>query len=163
MPADKTIGEQQEGRRPRRRPQTAQRPRPQVKREGASTDRALAAASKGRSTPARRREDEVEEKPQQSGSLVTRTTQGLSEYFQGVRSELQKVTWPTRDDIRRLTIIVIVALILSAIALGLISAAFTEMFRVGFETPVILLGFMLIVGVIGVVYYWMQNRRSSTY
>lgn len=163
MPADKTIGEQQEGRRPRRRPQTVQRPRQQGKREQAAEERALTSASRGRSTPARRREEEIEEKPQQSGSLIARTTQGLSEYFQGVRSELQKVTWPTRDDVRRLGIIVIVALIISAIALGLISAAFTEMFRVGFENPVILLGFMLIVGVIGVVYYWMQNRRSSTY
>src|SRR5690606_13402369 len=120
-----------------------------LKREQATEERALASANKGRATPARRREEEVEEKPQQSGSLITRTTQGLSEYFQGVRSELQKVTWPTRDDVRRLGIIVLATLIVAAIALGLISAAFTEMFRVGFESPVILLGFMLIVGGIG--------------
>lgn len=43
---------------------------------------------------------------------------GLSQYFSDVKSELGKVTWPTRKDIVRYTIIVIVCTFLFAALLG---------------------------------------------
>ncbi len=60
---------------------------------------------KGRATPSRRRQDEAEE---DSGNVATRTVGGLREYFEGVRSELGKVILATREEARRLTIIVLV-------------------------------------------------------
>jgi len=80
---------------------------------------------KGRATPSRRRQDEAEE---DSGNVATRTVGGLREYFEGVRSELGKVIWPTREEARRLTIIVLVTLIAASIVLGAISLLFTELF-----------------------------------
>jgi preprotein translocase subunit SecE len=43
--------------------------------------------------------------------------------------ELRKVTWPTRDETMRLTAIVLVVLIVSALFLGAIDLLLTEIFR----------------------------------
>ena len=83
MPADKTIGEQEEGRRRRRRAAAVAEPEPQERD---------VAAGKGRPTPSRRRQEEVED---DSGNFATRTVGGLREYFEGVRSVLKKVAWPS--------------------------------------------------------------------
>jgi preprotein translocase subunit SecE len=149
MPADKTIGEEEAGRRRRVRATTVAEPEAQ--------DRAIT-VGKGRPTPSRRRQEEAEE---DSGNVATRTVGGLREYFEGVRSELQKVAWPTREETRRLTIIVLITLVAAAIVLGAVSLFFTELFRIGFNQPAILLGFM-VVAVAGGVIFWRVNRGRST-
>lgn len=101
-------------------------------------------ASKGRATPSRRQREEEEATPQ--GNLVTRTVRNLREYFEGVRSEIEKVVWPTREETRRLATIVLIVLIISAIVLGLISGLFTEVFRIGLTNPVVLIVFMVAGG-----------------
>lgn len=160
MPVDKTMGEQQESRRRRRRSETAvvaSEAEAELQDDVAEA-RSLTEA-KGRATPSRRRQEEPEEK----GNLVTRVGRGLSEYFQGVRSELGKVAWPTREETRRLTQIVLVTLIISALILGAISLLFTELFRIGLATPAILLAAIFIPVAIGLVYARMSSRRSTTY
>ena len=106
-------------------------------------------ASKGRPHAGRRRQEEEED---DSGNVATRTVGGIREYFEGVRSELQKVAWPTREETRRLTIIVLITLILAALILGAISLSFTELFRIGLSQPLILLGFMFIAVGAGVAF-----------
>jgi preprotein translocase subunit SecE len=150
MPADKTIGEQQEGRRRRVRATVA---------EPEAQDRALT-VGKGRPTPSRRRQEEAEE---DSGNIATRTVGGLREYVEGVRSELQKVAWPTREETRRLTIIVLLTLLASAIILGTISLFFTELFRIGFNQPAVLLGFMVVAVAAGVIFWRVNRGRSTSY
>lgn len=115
-------------------------------------------AAKGRPTLSRR---ELEEADEPKGNFIQRTVRGLGEYFEGVRSELQKVAWPTREDLRRLTIIVVIALIISSIILGSISFGFTELFKVGLDNPLLLLGFMAVAIALGVVWSRRQDRRSS--
>lgn len=44
--------------------------------------------------------------------------EGLVEYFRGVWDELRKVQWPTRDELSRMTGIVIATVILFAIIIG---------------------------------------------
>ncbi len=107
-------------------------------------DRSLT-AGKGRATPSRR---QMEEADTDRGNFFTRTIRTLAEYFEGVRSEIAKVAWPTPGETRRLTIIVIVTLIICAIVLGAISAAFTQLFNTGLDSPVILLAVMA-VGIVG--------------
>ena len=150
MPADKTIGEQETGRRRRVRATVA---------EPEAQDRAIT-VGKGRPTPSRRRQEEAEE---ESGNIAVRTVGGLREYIEGVRSELQKVAWPTREETRRLTIIVLLTLLASAIILGAISLFFTELFRIGFNQPAILLGFMVVAVAVGVVFWRVNRGRSTSY
>lgn len=115
-------------------------------------------AGKGYATPSRRRQVEAEE---EEGNLATRTVGGLREYFEGVRSELGKVIWPTREETRRLTIIVLIALIISSLVLGAISLLFTELFKVGLNSPIILLAVMLIAVAAGVFFMRYSSRRST--
>jgi preprotein translocase subunit SecE len=121
-----------------------------------SDSRALTAA-KGRITPGRR----TQEAEGEGGNFFTRLVRGLVGYFEGVRGELRKVTWPTREEARRLTIIVVVALIISSLILGGIGLLFTELFRIGLNTPLVLLAFMVVAVGGGFLFYQFRIRRSS--
>ena len=118
------------------------------------TERGVA---KGRPTPSMRRRHEEEDE----GNILERTGGGLSEYIQGVRSELDKVAWPSRDETQRLTIIVLATLIASALILGIISAAFTELFRIGLNAPIILFAVIAVAVVAGFVVFRMNSRRAN--
>jgi preprotein translocase subunit SecE len=118
-------------------------------------------AGKGRPTPSRRQMEEQEEEVQ--GNFIQRTVANLREYFVGVRSELQKVTWPTREDTRRLSIIVVIVLIIASIVLGLISYAFTRIFEVGLTTPIVLILIMAAGVGLGLLIARMVRVRSNTY
>lgn len=118
-------------------------------------------AGKGRPTPSRRQMEEEAEAVQ--GNFIQRTVANLREYFAGVRTELAKVTWPTREDTRRLSIIVIIVLIIASIALGIISFLFTQIFQVGLNNPIILLLIMLAGAGLGLVIARMVRVRSTTY
>ncbi len=159
MPADKTVGDEQKAGRLRRPMLTRNRPEEVEEQEDdeAVEDRGVT-VGKGRATPSRRRQDEAEE---DSGNVATRTVGGLREYFEGVRSELGKVIWPTREEARRLTIIVLVTLIAASIVLGAISLLFTELFRIGLSSPIILLAVMLVAIVGGLAFMRFSSRRSS--
>ncbi len=159
MSADKTVGEQKEG-QPRRSLFAPQ------KKTDPKTTRSVTSTGKARvlNTPTRKPVKDNEEEPKQvqpEGSIVTRTTTGLRDYFEGVRSELRKVTWPDREDTRRLTIIVLVALVATAILLGTIVLIFTQLFAAGLDNPVILIVFMLVAAAVGVAINRMQNRPSG--
>src|SRR5258705_12424589 len=64
-------------------------------------------APKGRATPGRRTQ-EIEEVKAETGIVhsITSPFRSISEYWEGVRSEMQKVIWPTRDETQRLATIV---------------------------------------------------------
>ncbi len=144
MSADKTIDERPtpRGRRAALRATNKQN----------STTDTRAVTARGRSNAPLKSEDD--EAPPERRGLVA----GLRDYFEGVRTELRKVAWPTREDIRRLSTIVIVVLILASLALGAISTAFTELFRLGLSNPLILVVVMIVAVGVGVLI----NRRSSS-
>lgn len=149
MSAEK-LGEEKAGRRrrlPLVRTKTEETPQPTPQR-GLST--------KGRATPSRRRDEDEDE-----GNVLTRTGGGLSEYLEGVRSELRKVAWPSREEWTRLTIIVLATLIASSLILGIISAVFTELFRIGLSQPVILFAVIAAAVVGGFIFFRIQSRRAS--
>jgi len=113
---------------------------------------------KGRATPSRRTADEEDKKVE--GNFLTRLVVGIREYFQGVGSEVRKVSWPSREDTQRLSIIVTGTLIVTSIALGLISFGFTELFRFGLNSPIILIAFM-VISVGGGIFISRRNERNS--
>jgi preprotein translocase subunit SecE len=112
-------------------------------------------AGKGRATPGRRNTQEVV----QTGNAITRPIRNLREYLEGVNAEVRKVAWPTREETRRLTTIVILATIAASIILGIISALFTELFRLGLSTPIIFLVVFVVVAAAGFVIY---RRTANT-
>jgi len=160
MPADKLGEEEQTG---RRRRSLLARNRPEADEPEQDDDEELdedrsVTVGKGRATPSRRR---LEEEEENKGNFVTRAAGSVREYFEGVRSELSKVVWPTREETQRLTIIVLVTLIASSAVLGAISLIFTNLFVLGLNDPIILLGLLFVVVVGGLIFYRYQNRRSS--
>ncbi len=54
---------------------------------------------------------------------------GIFQFFGEVVSELKKVTWPTREETTRLTIVVIVISVVIGVALGIIDRVFTLLFE----------------------------------
>ncbi|MDK3158886.1 preprotein translocase subunit SecE [Anaerolineae bacterium CFX9] len=159
MPTEKATTEEKEGRRRVRAVKTVEASSGTPNAGDDEAQRGLTAA-KGRPTPSRRR---LEEEEEDEGNLLQRTSGGLAEYFRGVRTEVGKVTWPTREDARRLTIIVLITLIISSIILGTISLAFTELFRLGLDNPIILIVFMVVAVGAGLIYYRLHSRRAQTY
>lgn len=53
----------------------------------------------------------------------------LIRYFRETRAELRKVTWPTREQAIRLTLIVLAVTTFMAILLGAIDYVFAALFR----------------------------------
>ena len=97
---------------------------------------------KGRATPGRRIQETSD------GNFITRPLRKVIGYVDNVRGELQKVTWPTREETVDLTRIVLATVIASALALGAISLVFSELFRV--------------VAAAGAAAYYMRNGGGGS-
>jgi preprotein translocase subunit SecE len=116
-------------------------------------------APKGRATPGRRQlQQEAEE---ERGNAITRPLYRLSAYWRDVRSELSKVTWPTREETLQLTRIVLLTTITSALILGVITLFFTELFRLGLDQPLIFIGLFVIVVALVVMFLRRGDTRAT--
>lgn len=56
-----------------------------------------------------------------------KSSNALVRYFQDTREELRKVTWPSQEEITRLTLIVLGATVASALFLGLLDFIFQRL------------------------------------
>jgi preprotein translocase SecE subunit len=111
-------------------------------------------AGKGRATPGRR--NRVEEK--EEGNVVVRSAGGIREYFSDVRSELEKVAWPEREDVLRLMRVVLVVLVVFSLVMGAISYLFSQYIAFGLANPaafVVLLAIVLAVAV-----WWFRTHDA---
>ncbi len=70
-----------------------------------------------------------------STGLINRipVVRSIVAYFRGVASEMQKVTWPDRDETSRLTAVVLGVTIAFAVGLGLLDGFFSWWFRQAFH------------------------------
>ena len=61
-----------------------------------------------------------------SGAAATaaRSENAIVRYFKGTRAELRKVTWPTREETKTLTTIIVIVTVAMAIFLGLLDYLF---------------------------------------
>lgn len=119
-------------------------------------------APKGRATPGRRTQ-EVEEVKAESGIVGTVTSpfRSLAEYWEGVRSEMQKVIWPTREETQRLATIVLVVTIAASIILGVISLLFTALISAGLSSPTVVFGGLMVVALVGFGIYLRNSNRGT--
>ncbi len=76
-------------------------------------------------------------KPRGTGStgLINRipVVRGIVAYFRGVSAEMQKVTWPNREETTRLTGVVLGVTIAFALSLGALDAFYTWWFQQAFH------------------------------
>lgn len=117
-----------------------------------STETRGITAKKGYATPGRRNKAATEEA---ETSIIPRPLQRLRNYYQGVTDELQKVTWPTREESIRLTRIVLVVTILASLVLGAISTGFSFLFVRGIDNPIY---FVIFFAAVALVYYFGVRR-----
>lgn len=117
---------------------------------------------KGRPTPSRRTQEI--ETVSDEGNFITRTFGTLRGYVDGVNSERMKIVWPTREETRRLTQIVLLVTIVSAIVLGIITLIFSAILDAGLRSPGLIFGGMFVAAlVIFGVYLRRSNRRTSSF
>lgn len=119
--------------------------------EETAEEKALVTAAKGRATPGRRAQDEHD--PAQRGFFGR-----MIDYVAGVRSELDKVSWPTREQAVLLFRVVLVVTIAAAIVLGIVSFIFNELFAVGLANPII---FVITGAIVGVATFMIMRRRNT--
>jgi len=117
---------------------------------------------KGRATPGKRSRQEATE---ERGNFVVRFFRGIiRNYLRGVKEELEKVVWPTREELIRLARIVLIVTLFAAVVLGTMSFFFNELFIQGFSNNIVFLGFFIGVGVL---YFaagrLFKNRDTSPY
>lgn len=112
---------------------------------------------KGRATPGKRSKSGGGSTD--SGNFITRFFGGIADYFGGVRDEMTKVVWPTRDELTRLTYIVLLVTIASAAVLGILSFIYTWIFQLGINDnqPWV---FVVVFALVGAAFLYFQ--RSST-
>ncbi len=144
---------EKEGRRGRRRAE-AEEIVQETDPETAETETSRGLTPKKGYATAGRRSSALEE-PERRG-LITRTR----EYIAGVRSELQKVSWPTRQDVVRLTRLVLLVTVSAAILLGLITFGFNQLFVFGIDNPIVFLVFGVVVAALA-VFIWRNNRKRG--
>jgi len=81
-------------------------------------------------------------------NILVRAWRGLRDYLSTTRAELQKVTWPTRQETLRLSGIVLGVTIVFSLALGLLDLVYGELFRLGFNTPALFVVFAVVIVVV---------------
>lgn len=50
------------------------------------------------------------------------------DYLKAVREEVRRVTWPTWDDLRRSTVVIIIVVIIIGIIIGIMDFLFAQLF-----------------------------------
>ena len=115
---------------------------------------------KGRATPGRRsRRKAKTNKPEEQGNAITRPLYSVLDYFNNVRAEMNKVSWPSREDTRRLTILCINVTIASALFLGGLSVILTQYMEIGLSPGNAWLLILAIIAMVGGAFY--AIRRGS--
>lgn len=92
------------------------------------------------------------------GNIITRILRGIANYFTTTRAEIQKVTWPTRAESLRLSGIVLGVTVVSSIALGILDFFYGELFRIGFNAPVVFGVVALVLAVVVIGATWITRR-----
>jgi preprotein translocase subunit SecE len=122
--------------------------------EEVASSKAKNVTRKDRPTPSRREEGDKD------GNIISRSVRGIVTYFKETKSELQQVTWLSREDAMRLTRIVVIVLIISASFLGLVGFLFGLLTQaIATEGSTVWAGAITLVLVIVVSGAWLLRDR----
>jgi len=64
-----------------------------------------------------------------ASSNVKEKKPGAGKFIKGVRSEIKKVTWPSRKDVWQYTLVVLAMCFISAAVIGLLDLIFKNLFK----------------------------------
>ncbi|MGB7338357.1 MAG: preprotein translocase subunit SecE [Phototrophicaceae bacterium] len=87
--------------------------------------------------------------------------EGIRTYWNEVRTELQKVSWPSRDDVIRLTRIVLIVTAITSIGLGALSVGMTLFLdQFGFDYPLVMVVLFIAIA-IGTWWSFQRGERKG--
>jgi preprotein translocase subunit SecE len=127
------------------------------RRRDASAEAEPRTGGKGYATPSRRDDEEPEEK----GIIASARSpfERFADFLQDVRGELSKVVWPTREEAFRLTRIVLITLIVSALVMGIISFLMSKFVEFGLNYPIVLVA--AFIAIVGAAVYGIQFSGTT--
>ena len=132
--------------------------------EGDSDIEVESSVTTGKDAPTRRQRDALRQREKEQLAFDQRipVIGRLTTYLRGVAAEIQKVTWPTREEAQRLTSIVVVVTIAFAIVLGSIDVFYGWWFQQGVESTAIFLGVAVPVLLVVGSFAWYFIIREET-
>jgi preprotein translocase subunit SecE len=154
MSVDEAVEEKSKRRRKRR----GKRGKNDDVDDNVDTEESSLTGPKGRATPGKRSRRSISQ--QSGGGFFTRFFRGVRSYFTGVKDELDKVVWPTRDELVRLARIVFTVTVVSALVLGAISFIYREIFILGLnkDHPEV---FVILFAAVGAGYFYFSRKSKS--
>jgi preprotein translocase subunit SecE len=64
-----------------------------------------------------------------ASSNVKNEKQSVSKLFRNIKSEVKKVTWPTKEDVWQYTLVVLAMCLITSVAIGVLDAVFKFLFN----------------------------------
>ncbi|MBS7528706.1 preprotein translocase subunit SecE [Fusibacter paucivorans] len=64
-----------------------------------------------------------------ASSNVKKEKQSVSKMFRNIKSEVKKVTWPTKEDVWQYTLVVLAMCLITSVAIGVLDAVFKFLFN----------------------------------
>jgi preprotein translocase subunit SecE len=64
-----------------------------------------------------------------ASSNVKKEKQSVSKLFRNIKSEVKKVTWPTKEDVWQYTLVVLAMCLITSVAIGVLDAVFKFLFN----------------------------------
>lgn len=99
-----------------------------------------------------------------SKSTATTATPGednfLVKYFKETRAELRKVTWPTREETKTLTTIIVIVTVAMAVFLGLLDYVFQVVVAGVISGDFIRIGLAIVLFVGGAAAFYFNGRQE---
>ncbi len=119
---------------------------------------------KGRATPSRRKGETKAVASSSAGLDNVPVIGGIVRYFKGVYAEMQKVTWPTREETINLTQVVLAVTIAFAIGLGILDTFYTWWFdkAIQNDTTTFLIIAAIVSAIAGGIVYMVFYRDNDT-
>lgn len=134
------------------------------RRRGESVVKDATTEKKGRATPSRRKGQAKAVASGSSGLDNAPVIGGIVRYFKGVYAEMQKVTWPTREETINLTQVVLAVTIAFAVGLGILDTFYTWWFDKAIQDDTTT--FLIIAGIVsavaGGIVYMVFYRSNDT-
>ena len=95
-----------------------------------------------------------------SSTAPVRESNAVTKYFNETRAELRKVVWPTRDETKNLTTIIVIVTIAMAIFLGLLDYIFQVVAAGVIGGDLLRIGVAVVLFAAGAAAFYFNNQEQ---